>query len=141
MSLGAALTDKARVIGRGTGPKPTRIEGTKVTKPEEGEWFKCRLELPKEDEGAEDSGRFRRQVTPSLMLGKRNLKGEKNVVRGRDQIRVKSNQILEQTGGAEDEWTFEVKGRPEPIRKRRAVIGYQVNLVKVEATDQRTTAE
>jgi hypothetical protein len=103
----------------------------------EGDWFRARLELPNEDESSQDSGYRHRQVLPTLMLGKRDSKGKSVAIKGKDQVLVKSNQIKEQTGGVEDEWLFEVKGRPSPIRKRRAVIGYMCNLVKVEATDKR----
>lgn len=135
MALGAALTDRAKIVGKKVGTQ--RIEGTKVAADIEGEWFRARLELPSEDESPEDSGRRRRQVLPTLMLRKRDIVGGRVVIKGKDRVLVKSNQIEEQTDGAEDEWLFEIKGRPSPIRKRRAVIGYMCNLVKVEATDER----
>lgn len=136
MGLGAALTDRAKIIRTGVGAQ--RIEGTKVVERLEGPWFRARLDLPNEDETSQDAGSRRRQVLPTLMLGKRDSKGGRIAIKGKDQVIVKSNQIAEQTDGAEDEWLFEVKGRPSPIRKRRAVIGYMCNLVKVEATDKRT---
>lgn len=135
MGLGAALTDRAKIVG--TSVSTERIEGTKVSQKSEGPWFRARLDLSPEDESSQDSGYRRRQMTPTLMLSKRDSTGGKIIIKGKDQLLVKSNQILEQTGGAEDTWLFEVKGRPGLIRKRRAVMGYICNLVKVEATDKR----
>lgn len=123
MGLNTALVDQARVLGLAS--SALRVEGTTVYEETMTAWFRARLEVGKPT-GApmEASGAQQSVKNPTLMVGVRDSAGRDITITGQDRIEVDSKQL-----GRE---TFEVVGDPEPIRKKRRVIGWTVQLRKVE---------
>jgi len=127
MALSAALVDRARVYSR----QPlagVRVEGRTQTVEAASEWIKARLTLPAGPEAADSGPRSRRRAVraPSLMLAPKDLDRIAVDVTTDTKIGVTSKQ---QFSG---ERIFQVTGDPEPIRKKRKVIGFTVALRSVE---------
>lgn len=123
MGLGAALVDRARPLTKE--PIATRVEGTTQMTTVAGSWFKARLFLTagREDSGAQ--GSYVRAVQgPQLMYALRDSEGEPIVLNFDDKVEVDSPQL----GRA----VWRVVNQPEPIRKKRSLIGGLANLERVE---------
>lgn len=123
MALGSALVDRAVTLRNALDEDADRVEGTKVREVIQSEWFRCRLELPAETE-ATQSGRARKQRGPNILVAKRDLGGELVDILSSDLLGIVSAQL-----GSD---TWRVQGAPKPLRRRRAVIGWEVALSKVE---------
>lgn len=121
MALGSALVDKARV--HRTLKTSAKLQGTLQTKEFTSEWFRCRVTMPRGSEQTEE-GRRKKQKTPELMCGRVNVLGEAVEILAGDTLELQSVQL----GNV----TLQIAGDPEPIRKRRSIIGWQVGLSKVE---------
>lgn len=123
MALGSALVDKARVHRRAK--TNAKLQGTKalIDLPP-SEWFRCRLTIPKGSETHEE-GRHKRSKTPELTVNKRDIKGKLVDIQAGDKLEIQSREF----GNV----SYEVAGDPEPIRKRRSIIGWMLNLSKVES--------
>lgn len=121
MAIGAVLVDRARKVSReSTGRK---VEGTTLMSPTHGGWFRARLFLndaPERDESGE-----RRKVvqTPQLMFALTDEQSEPVRLYAEDKVEVTSNEL--------DAGTYRLTGDPQPIRKKRAVLGYLANLERV----------
>lgn len=118
MGLNAVLKDKGRTISQEK--SEVRIEGTKQRITSQSVQFKCRLEMVKSSE-ASDQGYHRTAVRPRIMVGKR------TELRANQSIEILSPQIH-----GNDEWVeYSIDGDPEPYRKKKSVVGWEANLVRV----------
>src|SRR5688572_20218837 len=123
MGLGAALVDRARRVVKEAATE--RVEGTTHMAEVHGPWFRARLTLAGEVDTPGVEASYRRVVrTPTLMFGVKNTEGEPVGVRFDDVIEVDSPQL------GRGRW--QVNGQPEPMRKKRTVIGYTVRLLRIE---------
>lgn len=121
MGFRGALVDTAYRVRKG--PSSKRIEGSTIFTSEESEPIKARLSVTQAGERAED-GRVLTEPQPTLIVYKRDLLGEELDWRATDRIRVESVEL-----GTHE---FEVQGDPQPMRKKRRVIGWQLNLRRTE---------
>lgn len=120
MALGSALVDRARLVV--SAPTGRRVEGASEFSLETGEWFKARFTLPYADMSR--SGGREKDVAPTLMCGVRDVTGV--AIEGLSSeafVEVLSPQTL-----GPDPVRYTVDGDPQPIRKKRRVIGYEVRL-------------
>jgi hypothetical protein len=123
VAIGAALVDRARTVRReATGQ---RVEGTSLMAPVFGEWFRARLFLDMQQYAERDEQGERRKVvhTPQLMFGVRDVVGGAVAVLAEEEVEVDSPEFGRQV--------WRVTGDPQPIRKKRAVIGGLVTLERV----------
>lgn len=122
MAFGSALVDKARLVRQTT--SGTKVEGTTQYVDHEGEWFKARLELPNAPEGQVNPSRKRVVVKPTLLTKTRDLAGEPIEFRASDRIEVESKQF--------GNTLWEAAGDPQPLRKRRTLLGWQLEMRRVD---------
>lgn len=122
MALGAALVDRGRVVRLGEpGPK---VEGTTKYKDVKGPLFKCRLEEGQQSEGEVNPNRKRVTANANMIYDKKDSSGNVLEIRASDRVEVVSQEL----GTA----IWEAGGSPEPLRKRRKVIGWEIPLRRVE---------
>jgi hypothetical protein len=122
VALGAALVDRARVRRKVPARK---VAGRTVMAPTVHAWFRCRLELRSQPQTREPSSRQPRVTkSPRLMFGVRDLDG--------GTIDVVSTDVLEVDSPELGRAFYEVEGDPDPMRKKRRVIGWEVNLKRIE---------
>lgn len=121
MALGAALVDRARIVREAA--VGTKVEGTTIFDPTWGSWFRCRLTINTEQEGTAgpDARRVTRQA--SLMYALHDSIGDHVELHGSDRVEVDSKAL----GRA----LYEVSGDSTPIRKKRTLIGREVNITLV----------
>lgn len=122
MALGSALVDRARRIVKE--PATSRVEGTTIFEDVPGPWFRCRLFLTGDPE-SDDDQRSRRRTPrrPTLLVGRRDTEGNVIELRADERLEVNSPQL----GRA----VWHIDGEPEPLRRRRSVIGWQVAVSRV----------
>lgn len=119
MGLSSALVDKARRISETATAE--KVDGTTIFTPTTGAWFKARLTLEAAPESDDPQGGVRRtERTATLMYSKRDAAHNAVVVVATDKIEVNSKAL--------GTTVFEVVGDPEPLRKKRRVIGFEVPL-------------
>jgi hypothetical protein len=125
VALGTALVDRARVYSRRQ-VAAVRVEGSTPMHEHVGPWMKARLQLPQAPESVDQPPRGRRRTVrePTLMTGIRDLDGGQVAITTEHRIGVLSKHQF----GEGVEVVFEVTGDPEPIRKKRRVIGYTVTM-------------
>ncbi|MET0604402.1 MAG: hypothetical protein ABW167_20620 [Baekduia sp.] len=126
MGLRSVLVDRARlVVKEGTGVK---VEGTTLMEPGHGEWFRCRLflDMQQYEERSEQGGRRKRVKTPQVMFGVKDVAGDPLDVRADSELEVDSKEF----GRA----LWQITGDPQPIRKKRRVIGGLVQVERVVET-------
>jgi hypothetical protein len=122
MGLTGALVDRARTVeSRRSG---RRVEGRTVFRPVAGTWFKARLELPQGSETDAPTGARTVIVQPTLMFATRDSDGQPVEVTNQKRVEVDSAQL--------GRTVWDVIADPQPIRKRRTVIGWQAPLRRVE---------
>jgi hypothetical protein len=124
MGIRAALVDRAYRLRKV--PRSRRVEGSTVFQPTESEAVKARLSIANAGEQAED-GRVFTEPTPTLLVYKRDLAGEELDWKSTDRIRVESREL-----GTHD---FELQGEPQPIRKKRTIIGWTLTLRRTEENE------
>lgn len=124
MGLRAALVDTAYRIRKG--PTGERVEGSTVFRSAESEPIKARLNIQQAGERTED-GRVLTEPQPTLLVYKRDLLGEELDWKATDRIRVESIQL-----GTHE---YELQGDPQPIRKKRTVIGWSLTLRRTEENE------
>lgn len=90
------------------------------------DWFRCRLQLPAAPETADPTGRRRTTTVPTLMYALRDSAGVD--IRLSPEVRVE----VESPAQLPDRELFDVVSMPEPMRKKRTVIGWTVTLRRVE---------
>jgi hypothetical protein len=118
MALTAAFVDRGRIVRRTK--TAARVDGEKQWQPVSQDWFRCRFQLVKGSEQQSD-GRRKRVVRPRLMVGR------KIRIKPGDHVEIRSREHF----GTELR-IYSVDGEPEPMRKRRIIIGYEATLVRSE---------
>ena len=126
MGLGTALVDRARVVKKEAAG--ARVGGRTTLAPVSGQWFKARLFLPSAG-AAPDSldtqgGRRKMIKQPTLLFALRDVDREAVQVSAEFRLDVDSPEL----GRA----VWEVRGDPEPLRKKRRVIGYYATLKRTD---------
>lgn len=124
MGLNSALVDEARPLRRReTG---VRVEGRTVYGEVPGEWFRCRLTLPGPAEEPDPTTGTRETVqSAQLLYGTRDVSGGDVVLTNALRLEVSSADL-----GGLSRW--EVVSEPEPLRKKRRVIGHQATVRRVQ---------
>jgi hypothetical protein len=121
MALGSALVDRARKVRReSTGQK---TEGTTHMVPTHGSWFKARLFLNDAPERLEQGDRKKAVATPQLLYAFTDLGGDPVALHADEKVEVASPEL----GTA----VWRVTAEPQPIRKKRRVIGGLVTIERV----------
>lgn len=118
------LVDRAYRIRKGATSQ--RVEGSTVFTAQESEPIKVRLTVQQAGERTED-GRVLTEPQPTLLVYKKDLLGEEIDWKATDRIRVESAEL-----GVHE---FEISGDPQPIRKKRRVIGWTLNLRRTEENE------
>jgi hypothetical protein len=124
VALGAVLVDRARVVRKQAAA--ARVEGTTPMVPIAHAWFRARLFL----EGAperEQEGMRRATPGPQLLYALRDTDGDAIDLHFDDRVEVDSAEL----GRA----MWRVNGEPQPIRKRRSLIGHLATLERVQEGD------
>lgn len=121
MALGSALVDRARIVREAA--VGTKVEGTTIFDPTWGSWFRCRLTISTAQEATAITDAHRVTRQGSLMYGLRDATGDPVELHGSDRVEVDSKAL----GRA----LWEVQGDSTPIRKKRALIGREVNITLV----------
>lgn len=123
MALESALVDRARAIRLQA--QPRRIPGKTLMVPIEDSWFSARLELPSANESADRPGARRRVIrVPTLMYGVLDDQGQEVVIGPEVRLEVDSDELGRSV--------WEVTGAPVPMRRREEVIGWEVQLSRIE---------
>lgn len=123
MGLGSALVDRARIV-RQVSATETRVAGSSVLAQVEGNWFRARLELPGGSESeAPERGRRRQVLAPTLLFEPFDEANEDVDLSADDYVEVDSVEL------GRTRW--QITTFPQPIRKKRAVIGFQVTLRRI----------
>ena len=133
MGLRAALVDRARLDRQVESTQ--KVQGRTKMVPDKGAWFKARLTIPQAAE-AQDSSNSRKitRGTPSIMFYRRDEDGDAVMVKAKHRLEVESNQLVDLVG--DNRAIFEVVANPEPIRKKRTVIGWQSQLRVVDEQER-----
>lgn len=123
MPVGSALVDKARqVISQ---PSGLRVEGTTQHAQVNGPWFRCRLMIESLPENPDASGgRKRVEVHPNFMYEKRDEHGQPTSLTVENLVEVVSAEL----GTA----VWRLDADPTPVRKKRTLSHFEVNLRRVE---------
>lgn len=125
MGFRGALVDKARAIGKSnTG---VRIEGTVFRTTERSEWFRVRFD-PNPAPEQRDDGEVKDNIPATALIGRYDQSGNEINLQGGDKLEIVSANL--------GNGTYMLTGDPEPLRKKRRVIGYTVNLLQVAGNDQ-----
>lgn len=129
MALGAAMVDLARIYVQ----RPSaggRVEGRTQLTEDVSPWIKARLTLPQAPEAIDQTPRGRRRVAsvPTMMCLAKDKAGGLVEINTQHRIGVLSKQQF----GAGVEVIYQVTANPEPIRKKRKVIGWTVALRRVD---------
>jgi len=133
MALTAALVDQARVYVRRptAGPK---VEGRTQFVDSVSPWIKARLQLPASPETVDEGVRSRRRTVtvPTAMVNFKDKAGNPVEITNQTKVGIQSKQQL----GEGVEVIYQVTADPEPIRKKRKVIGFTLTLRRVEDHEQ-----
>lgn len=124
MSLNSVLVDKARIIEK---KKAGRVvDGETLYADVSGPWFKVRIQLGSEGESI-DGATEERSVhrTPSMMVALRNEDGENVILTVEDRLEVVSANLPQVNT------VWDVISDPQPMRKKRRVLGWNVTLHRV----------
>lgn len=122
MALNAVLVDQARVI-RQEG-SALKVRGATVFTPSRSQWFKCRLTLPAAQESVDPGYRRRVVLVPTLLYGMRDKDGLPIDLSIEDRLEVSSREL--------GQTLWDVVSAPEPLRKKRRLLGWQATLRRVE---------
>jgi len=123
MAFRGALVDRARLVVRV--PLPYKVEGTTRFEDLPGAWFRCRFtynSAPDSDDA--QGGRRRTPRTGQIICGVRDMDRQPLAIRSSDRLELDSKQL----GRA----MFEITSDPEPIRKKRKMLGWMANVTRVE---------
>jgi hypothetical protein len=125
VGLNAVLVDRARRV-EVHAPVGAKVDGTPITRPVAGPWFRCRIEMRGAPEGRGPGGEPRRtKPTPTLIYRPRLPDGSEVGLDASDKLEVASD--------AYGTHVWRVVGDPEPWRKRRGVLALQAT---IERTDE-----
>lgn len=109
-------------------PLPERVEGTTQFRTLHHPWFRCRMQLNNApDSDDTQGGRRRSPQTAQMMCGMRDQDGNTLDLKASDRLEVNSREL----GRA----IYEVVSEPEPIRKKRRMLGHIQNLTRVEENE------
>lgn len=126
MGLQSVLVDRGRILRQAVAAG--QVGGrTQFVKTEPGQWFDCRLFLPQMPESF-DSQRVSKRVVivPTLLYGIYDQDGNLFRVLPTDYLEIESDDL--------DSETWQVTAEPQPLRKKRGVIGFQTSLKRVEVS-------
>lgn len=127
MGFRGALVDKARLISKSdTG---VRIEGTIFRTVERSEWFRIRFD-PDPAPEQRDDGQVKDNHPGNAMVNKYDFNGQEVRLQGGDKLEIVA------TDPALENGTYMLVSHPHPIRKKRRVIGYNVDLMQVAGDEQ-----
>lgn len=121
MSLQSALVDRAYRLRKEAAPR--KVEGTTVYQPSESPAIRARLTLNQAGERAED-GRVLTEPSPTLICYRRDTQGNDVDWKASDRVIVDSKEL--------GTHTYQVDGQPEPMRKKRRIIGWSLRLRRVD---------
>lgn len=121
MALRAALVDRAFIQRRRA--DAVRVEGRTLSSLTESAEIRARLGTTRAAETLED-GRKLVIKRPTLLLDIKDKAKLRVVPRQSDRVRVVSKEL--------GEAIWEIDGAPQPIRKKRRVIGWEMTIAKVE---------
>ena len=121
MAYRGALVDRAVI--RRKQRQATKVDGRTIFTSQDGPEFRARLQLPQANEDTRDE-RTAAVIRPTLMTDRKDSDGDLLDFRTSDRILVTSRQL----GTA----LWEVTGEPEPLRKKRRVIGWVVPINRVD---------
>lgn len=130
MGLNSALVDRARVLREN--PTATKVEGSTVfdPAPHVGAWFRCRLEPALANEATGPGGFKTVTKSPVMMYGIKDSAGAPIALDNEDKVEVDAPRFAQTLGADRTVWL--VTQDPEPMPKKRRVIGHQVQLQRVE---------
>lgn len=123
MGFHSALVDQARLLSKE--PLGATVGGTIRFTDVRGEWFRCRLTLPGAPENLEGAT-YRRTVirVPTLLYDIVDAVDEAVVLFVETRLEVNSKELGDQV--------WDVVSNPEPLRRKRRVMGWQTTLRRVE---------
>ena len=121
MGLVGVLVDNARTVERRAAGQ--RVEGRTIYGTATGPWFKCRLTLPSALETDAEVVRPV-QIVPTVLYGIRDENGDVVILHNDVRLEVGSKELGDSV--------WDVVGEPEPLRKKRRVIGWQATIRRVE---------
>ena len=123
MSLNRALVDKARVLGKAASSQ--RVEGTTLYVETRSAWFRARLELGQGAGGRAAATQAKQSTrSPEVMVSVKDLLGQPVLINNQDRLEIDSREL--------GRTVYDVVGDPEPIRKKRRVIGWTVMVSRVD---------
>lgn len=134
MGLGAVLVDRARKLEpRPKSGEPKMLGRTPMNVPPVASgWFNVRLTIPKSTEeqatGGASGGPRRVRKVPSILFKPLLPDGTPVDLSSTDKLEIDSPQL----GHA----VWRVQGDPQPIRKRRTVLGYEASLERLDEKPQ-----
>jgi hypothetical protein len=124
VGLNTALVDQARIHRKAPAYKVAgRTQFASLT----GAWFRARVEQRSNPQTRQpDSGQPRVTRQPRMMFGLLDAEGRAVDVKASDYVEVAPSDAR-----LDAAW-YQVEGDPDPIRKKRRVIGWEVGLKRVE---------
>lgn len=126
MGLTSVLLDRARLVRKAA--SATKVGGrTTFVDTEPGTWFAARLQMPSTQAEQQPADFVAKRIvpTPTLMYAPDDDIGNPVEVRFSDMLEVESEDL----GNA----LWQVTTEPEPYRKKRGIIGFEVQLRRVES--------
>lgn len=133
MALRAALKDRARIVRLEV--QAQRVEGRSLFVPVNRPEFRCRLEVKRVPKSRDDAGVMSFNSVPVLLCDRRDEGHEDLEFEVDDKIEVTSRDMPQFSG------LYNVDSLPEPIRKKRKVIGWLLTLSATSQSDfQRAAA-
>jgi hypothetical protein len=131
VGLQAALVDRARVVTKRQ--RGARVEGRTQYGNAYGPWFRCRLQLAQAPETVDPVTGVRPVASePLLLYGVRDADGNPPALTNQVRVQVDSHELG--TG------LWDVTADPEPLRKKRRVLGFQAQLRRVEVHEAERVA-
>ena len=122
MALGSALVDRARLLRQE--PTGVKVEGSTQFGTVAGAWFRCRLNVTGQPESPDPAGARRRvESRPSMLYALKDADGLPVGLTTESRVEVASREL----GTA----VWQPEGDPTPLRRRRSLVGYEVNLRRV----------
>lgn len=121
MGLRVALVDRAYPQRKVA--DAVKVNGRTIHAAGEGPAVRCRLVPNAAGERAED-GRKIVEARPTVTLDMRDVDRDRYEPRKTDKLRIVSREL--------GQGTWEIDGKPEPIRKKRRVIGWTATVVRLE---------
>lgn len=127
MALATGLVDRAYRLRKEASPQ--KVEGTTVYQSVESPSIRCRLTLNQAGERTED-GRALTEPTPTLITLVKDTAGGEVDWRPSDRVRVESVALGNDL--------YMVDGEPEPMRRKRRIIGWSLRLRRVDEQENRS---